>query len=43
MYRGLIPLIAGHFHVIAPDFVGMGNSDAPPASAFVASQANLTR
>ncbi|ODP34237.1 hypothetical protein A9762_03830 [Pandoraea sp. ISTKB] len=42
MFRGLIPLLAGHFHVIAPDFVGMGNSDAPPASTFVATQENLT-
>jgi len=43
MYRDLIPRIAGHFHVIAPDFVGMGNSDAPPATLFTATQANLTK
>lgn len=42
MYRDLIPRIAGDFHVFAPDFVGMGNSDAPPASQFSATQANLT-
>jgi len=42
MFVDLIPRVAGHFHVIAPDFVGMGNSDAPPASTFAATQANLT-
>lgn len=42
MFRGLIPLLADRFHVIAPDFVGMGYSDAPEASKFDATQENLT-
>ncbi|WP_224791821.1 alpha/beta fold hydrolase [Pandoraea sputorum] len=42
MFRDLIPRLAADFHVIAPDFVGMGNSDAPSASAFDATQDNLS-
>lgn len=42
MFRDLIPRLAGHFHVIAPDFVGMGYSDAPKTDKFVATQENLT-
>ncbi len=34
MFRDLIPQLAGKFHVIAPDYVGFGYSDAPDASAF---------
>jgi pimeloyl-ACP methyl ester carboxylesterase len=34
MYRELIPRIAERFHVIAPDFLGFGYSDAPPVEAF---------
>ena len=34
MYRDLIPLLAGRYHVIAPDYLGFGFSDAPPASEF---------
>ena len=34
MYRNLIPLLADRFHVIAPDFIGFGQSDAPPAADF---------
>lgn len=34
MYRDLIPLLADRYHVIAPDYLGFGFSDAPPASAF---------
>ncbi|MBD3733777.1 MAG: alpha/beta hydrolase [Sphingopyxis sp.] len=34
MYRDLIPQLADKFHVIAPDYVGFGQSDAPPASEF---------
>ena len=30
MFRDLIPLLAGDFHLIAPDYPGFGNSDAPP-------------
>jgi pimeloyl-ACP methyl ester carboxylesterase len=32
MFRDLIPLLAGRYHVIAPDHLGFGLSDAPPAS-----------
>ena len=34
MYRHLIPLLAGRYRVIAPDHLGFGFSDAPPAEEF---------
>jgi pimeloyl-ACP methyl ester carboxylesterase len=34
MFRELIPLLAADFHVIAPDHLGFGLSDAPPADEF---------
>lgn len=34
MFRDLIPLLADRFHVIAPDYIGFGQSDAPDAGAF---------
>ncbi|MEU1147390.1 alpha/beta fold hydrolase [Streptomyces sp. NPDC005863] len=34
MFRRLIPALADRFHVIAPDHLGFGNSDAPPAGEF---------
>lgn len=34
MFRELIPLLAERFHVIAPDMVGFGHSDAPPVDRF---------
>ncbi len=34
MYRSLIPLLADRFHVVAPDYIGYGHSDAPPVSKF---------
>ncbi|WP_411147641.1 alpha/beta fold hydrolase [Streptomyces sp. A30] len=34
MFRHLIPALADRFHVIAPDHLGFGNSDAPPVDAF---------
>src|SRR5690349_11235236 len=34
MFRELIPLLADHYHVIAPDHLGFGHSDAPPATEF---------
>ncbi len=34
MFRNLIPLLASRFHVIAPDYVGFGQSDAPSAAEF---------
>src|SRR3984885_7885768 len=34
MFRDLIPQLAENFHVIAPDYVGFGYSDAPDAGKF---------
>jgi len=34
MFRDLIPQLADKFHVIAPDYVGFGYSDAPTAQEF---------
>lgn len=34
MFRDLIPRLAEKFHVIAPDYIGFGYSDAPAASEF---------
>jgi len=34
MFRDLIPQLADKFHVIAPDYVGFGYSDAPEATKF---------
>ena len=34
MFRNLIPALAGRYHVIAPDHVGFGLSDAPSADRF---------
>ena len=34
MFRELIPRLADQYHVIAPDYVGFGFSDAPPVSEF---------
>src|SRR3984885_10003702 len=34
MFRDLIPQLEDKFHVIAPDYVGFGYSDAPDASKF---------
>ncbi|GAB1813110.1 alpha/beta fold hydrolase [Mycobacterium sp. MUNTM1] len=34
MYRNLIPLLADWYHVIAPDFLGYGLSDAPTVEEF---------
>jgi pimeloyl-ACP methyl ester carboxylesterase len=34
MYRDLIPKLADRFHVIAPDYIGFGQSDAPSAEDF---------
>jgi pimeloyl-ACP methyl ester carboxylesterase len=34
MFRDLIPQLADRFHVIAPDYVGFGYSDAPSVSEF---------
>jgi pimeloyl-ACP methyl ester carboxylesterase len=34
MFRDLIPQLAERFHVVAPDYVGFGYSDAPNVSEF---------
>jgi pimeloyl-ACP methyl ester carboxylesterase len=34
MFRNLIPALADSYHVIAPDHLGFGLSDAPPAGEF---------
>ncbi|HEY1901863.1 MAG TPA: alpha/beta hydrolase [Terracidiphilus sp.] len=34
MFRDLIPQLADKFHVIAPDYIGFGYSDAPDAGTF---------
>jgi pimeloyl-ACP methyl ester carboxylesterase len=34
MFRGLIPALADRYHVIAPDHLGFGFSDAPAAAGF---------
>ncbi len=34
MFATLIPLLAGRYHLVAPDYPGFGESDAPPASSF---------
>ena len=34
MFRDLIPLLAGHFHIVAPDLPGFGQSDMPSRDAF---------
>jgi pimeloyl-ACP methyl ester carboxylesterase len=34
MYRNLIPALADRYHVLAPDYPGYGQSDAPSVDAF---------
>ena len=34
MFRNLIPVLANRYHVIAPDYLGFGNSDAPDHTTF---------
>jgi pimeloyl-ACP methyl ester carboxylesterase len=41
MYRNLIPLLAKNIHVIAPDYIGFGYSDAPDAADFAYTFDNL--
>lgn len=43
MFRDLIPKIAERFHVIAPDYLGFGYSDAPDAKQFKYSFDNLAK
>jgi alpha/beta hydrolase fold len=39
----LIPLLATRYHLIAPDFPGFGQSDAPPPSSYAYTFDNLAR
>jgi pimeloyl-ACP methyl ester carboxylesterase len=41
MFRNLIPLLAEHFHLVAPDFPGFGQSDLPSRNDFKYTFANL--
>ena len=34
MFRDLMPALADRFHLIAPDYIGFGHSDAPPRAEF---------
>ena len=43
MFRELIPALAGRFHVVAPDYIGFGQSDAPASGEFEYTFDNLTR
>jgi len=42
MFRDLIPLLAGRFHLLAPDFPGFGQSDMPDRKAYEYTFANIT-
>jgi pimeloyl-ACP methyl ester carboxylesterase len=42
MFRDLIPQLARDFHVIAPDYLGFGYSDAPSATEFRYTFDNVT-
>ncbi len=43
MFRDLIPLLAGHFHLVAPDLPGFGLSEIKPRSDFTYSFENLAK
>lgn len=43
MFRDLIPLLAGRFHLIAPDLPGFGRSDMPARGDFKYSFDNLAK
>jgi len=42
LFRNLIPLLDDHFHVIAPDFIGFGQSAAPAREDFEYTFEHLT-
>jgi pimeloyl-ACP methyl ester carboxylesterase len=42
MFRDLIPKLADDFHIIAPDYLGFGYSDAPSATEFPYTFDNVT-
>ncbi|QOZ54125.1 alpha/beta fold hydrolase [Bradyrhizobium sp. CCBAU 53338] len=41
MFRDLMPALADRFHLIAPDYIGFGHSDAPPRNEFTYTFDNL--
>src|SRR6202046_834846 len=41
-FDALIPLLATRYHLIAPDFPGFGQSEAPPPSSYVYTFDNLS-
>lgn len=43
MFRNLIPILSGKYHVIAPDLPGFGYSDAPDREHFDYTFANMTK
>jgi pimeloyl-ACP methyl ester carboxylesterase len=43
MYRNLIPQLADTFHLIAPDYIGFGYSDAPDVADFSYTFDNLAK
>jgi pimeloyl-ACP methyl ester carboxylesterase len=43
MFRNLIPLLSGQYHLIAPDLPGFGFSEAPDRRAFKYTFDNLTK
>jgi pimeloyl-ACP methyl ester carboxylesterase len=43
MFRSLIPRLADHYHVVAPDLPGFGFSDSPPRDQFKYTFENLAR
>jgi len=43
MFRNLIPALADHYHVVAPDLPGFGFSDAPNRNQFRSTFENLTQ
>ena len=43
MFRNLIPRLADHYHVVAPDLPGFGFSDSPPRDQFKYTFENLAR
>src|SRR5277367_6685204 len=42
MFRTLIPLLAGKFHLVAPDFPGFGQSDMPERKQYSYTFANIS-
>ena len=41
MFRDLMPMLSGKFHLVAPDYPGFGQSDMPPREKFTYSFDNI--